>query len=34
MITKIDAPKIEHQPNVRTFVWDCNNIIESKPKHD
>jgi hypothetical protein len=34
MITKIDARKIEHQPNVRTVVWDYNNIIESKPKQD
>jgi len=34
MITKIDARKIKHQSNVRTFIWDCNNIIESKPKQD
>jgi len=34
MITKIDACKIKHQSNVRTFIWDCNNIIESKPKQD
>jgi hypothetical protein len=34
MITKIDACKIEHQPNVRTIGWYCNNIIESKPKQD
>jgi len=34
MITKIGARKIEHQPNVRTVVWDDNNIIESKPKQN
>jgi len=34
MIIKIDACKNEHQPNIRTFVWDYNNIIESKPKQD
>ena len=34
MITKIDARKIKHQSNVMTFIWDCNNIIESKPKQD
>jgi hypothetical protein len=32
MITKIDDRKIKHQSNVRIFIWDCNNIIESKPK--
>jgi hypothetical protein len=34
MITKIDDRKIKHQSNVRIFIWDCNNIIESKPKQD
>jgi len=34
MIIKIDTRKIEHQPNIMTVVWDCNNIIESKPKQD
>ena len=32
MITKIDTRKIKHQPNVRTFVWDYENLIENKQK--
>jgi hypothetical protein len=32
MILKIDAYKIEHKPNIRMFVWDCDNLIENKQK--
>jgi hypothetical protein len=32
MITKIDASKIEYQLNGKTFVWNCDNLIENKPK--
>lgn len=30
MIIKIEVRKIEHQPNIKMFVWECNNLIESK----
>jgi TnpA family transposase len=29
---RIYARKIEKQLNVRTFVWDCDNLIEIKKK--
>jgi len=32
IITKIDAYKIEHQPNIVIFVWDYDNLIGSKQK--
>jgi hypothetical protein len=32
MITKIDACKIKHQPNIKIFVWDRDNHIQRKPK--
>jgi hypothetical protein len=32
MIKKIDAYKIMHQLNIEIFIWDHNNLIESKPK--
>jgi hypothetical protein len=32
MTTKIDICKIEHQPNIKIFVWNDNNVIESKLK--
>jgi hypothetical protein len=32
MITKVDIRKIKYQPNIKIFVWDYNNIIESKLK--
>jgi hypothetical protein len=32
MIIKIDAHKIEQQLNVRKFIWDNDNFIESKLK--
>jgi len=32
MITKINAHKIKHQPNTKTFVWDYNNLIKFKIK--
>ena len=32
MTTKIDICKIEHQPNIIIFVWNDNNVIESKLK--
>jgi hypothetical protein len=32
MITKTDAHKIKHQPNITMFVWVYNNLIESKSK--
>jgi len=32
MILKIDSHKIDYKPNIRMFVWDCNNLIENKPK--
>jgi hypothetical protein len=30
MITKIDTRKIEHQSNIKIFVWKCDNLIENK----
>jgi hypothetical protein len=32
MIIKIDTRKIKHQSNTEIFIWNCNNLIESKPK--
>jgi len=32
MITKIAFHGIEHQPNIIIFVWDCYNLVESKPR--
>jgi len=32
MIIKKKTWKIEHQSNAKIFVWDYNNLIESKPK--
>jgi hypothetical protein len=32
MITKIDAYKIEHQLNIKIFIWDYDNFIENKSK--
>jgi len=29
---EIGTRKIEHQPNVKTCIWDNDNIIKSKPK--
>jgi hypothetical protein len=28
MITKINAHKIKHQPNIEIFVWDCDNLVK------
>jgi hypothetical protein len=30
MITKIEAQNIKHQLNMKMFVWDCDNLIQSK----
>jgi len=32
MIIKIDTRKIKHQSNTEIFIWNCNNLIESKLK--
>jgi hypothetical protein len=32
MITKIDTRKIEHQSNIKIFVWKYDNLIENKNK--
>jgi hypothetical protein len=32
MMLKTYAYEIKHQPNVGLFVWNCDNLIESKPK--
>jgi len=32
MIIKINTYKIEHQPNTDIFIWDYDNLIESKPE--
>jgi len=32
MITKIDARKIKHQLNIKMFIWDWDNLIESNLK--
>jgi hypothetical protein len=32
MIEKINTFKIEYQPNNKTFVWDCVNLVENKSK--
>jgi len=32
MMLKIYACEIKHQPNVGLFVWNHDNLIESKPK--
>jgi hypothetical protein len=32
MIKKIDTHKIEHQPNIKIFVWNRDNSLENKPK--
>jgi hypothetical protein len=31
-ILKIDAHKFNYKPNIRMFIWDCDNLIENKPK--
>jgi hypothetical protein len=32
MIKKIDASRIEYKPSIEIFVWEYNNLIESKLK--
>jgi hypothetical protein len=32
MITKINAHKINYQPNIKSFVWKCDNFIKNKLK--
>ena len=32
MLTKINDRKIKHQPNTKTHILDCDNIIGSKMK--
>jgi hypothetical protein len=32
MVIKISDRKIKHQLNVQMFVWDRDNLTESKPK--
>jgi hypothetical protein len=32
MITKMILAKIKYQPNVKTFVLECENLIEQKQK--
>jgi hypothetical protein len=32
MIIKIDTCKIKHQLKVEMFVWNCDNLLESKLK--
>jgi hypothetical protein len=34
MITKIDARKIDHKPNIGTIVLDYNNLIDNKSKQN
>jgi hypothetical protein len=33
MIIKINACKVKYKLNVGIFVWDCDNLIENKPKY-
>ena len=32
MIIKLDTCKIKHKSNIRMFICDCENLIESKSK--
>jgi hypothetical protein len=34
MITKMDARKIDHKPNIGTIVLDYNNLIDNKSKQN